>query len=464
MAVVPPALLSSLKGVAGFDPETFVAAHAAEEKITSIRVNPAKFGVADIAYLGHTDAGAPAVHPRSVPWAQSGFYLPQRPFFTFDPLFHAGCYYVQEASSMFLEQALVQCAPMANDLKVLDLCAAPGGKSTHIQSLLTPGSLLVSNEVIKARAGILRQNLTKWGGANTVVTNNDPQHFARIEGFFDVLVVDAPCSGSGLFRRDSEAITEWSADAVQLCCGRQRRILADALPCLREGGLLVYSTCSYSPEEDEAIADWLVQELGMENLPLQLDATWRIVETEAPLTGAKGYRFFPGTTEGEGLYLACFRKGHGAEGRYKTGKPEQASAKEKAAVAAWLATPELAVLKEGFLYAIPATLLEAYSIIRANLYVQQAGIRLGEVMKDRLVPDHALALSGLLAESVPGTDLELDDAIRYLQRQELATVPPTKGWQTVRYHNHELGWINALGNRVNNYFPKEYRILKQTDR
>lgn len=464
VAVVPSALLHSLQGIPGFNSETFVAAHAAADKITSIRLNPAKFGLEDIGYLGNTPGGDPGLHPRQVPWASSGFYLPRRPSFTFDPLFHAGCYYVQEASSMYLEQALAQHAPLDQDLRVLDLCAAPGGKSTHLQSLLTPGSLLVSNEVIKARAGILRQNLTKWGAPNTVVTNNDPQHFARIEGFFDVLVVDAPCSGSGLFRRDPEAIREWSTDAVQLCCGRQRRILADALPGLCAGGLLVYATCSYSPEEDEAIADWLVQEMGLNNLPLQLDNSWRIVETAAPLTGAKGYRFFPGTTEGEGFYLACFRKDSGNPNRYKTVKPEQAPAREIAAVAPWLATQEVVILKEGFLYALPAGLLEPYGIIKANLYVQQAGIRLGEVMKDKLIPDHALALSSLLAEAVPGTDLELDDAIRYLQRQELAALPPTRGWQTVRYHNHELGWINALGNRVNNYFPKEYRILKQTDR
>ncbi|OLY93304.1 16S rRNA C967 or C1407 C5-methylase, RsmB/RsmF family [Cnuella takakiae] len=459
MATVPAALIHSLEQLPHFDKEAFIAVHAAEEKVTSVRINPVKFGLEDVAHFSGVQLTN--TNPVAVPWSQYGFYLPQRPSFTFDPLFHAGCYYVQEASSMFLEQALLQHGQLEQDQKVLDLCAAPGGKSTHIQSLISAGSLLVSNEVIKARAGILKQNLTRWGAANTVVTNNDPQHFARLAGFFDIMVVDAPCSGSGLFRRDPQAINVWSEDAVQLCCGRQRRILADALPALRSGGLLVYSTCSYSAEEDEAIADWLVQDCGMEPLQLEVPAEWQIVTTSAPASGPKGYRFFPDKTKGEGFYLACFRKKAVDDTRYKTAKPEKASAKEVAALATWLDTSQLEVLKEGFLYALPAHLLEAYSMVKANLYVQQAGIRLGEVMKDKLVPDHALALSGLLHDDVPGTDLSLEDAIRYLQRQDLSFVPEKRGWQTVRYKGHELGWINALGNRLNNYYPKELRILKQ---
>jgi 16S rRNA C967 or C1407 C5-methylase (RsmB/RsmF family) len=241
----------------------------------------------------------PGVSP--VPWSLYGSYLERRPSFTFDPLFHAGCYYVQEASSMFLEQALRQTTDLAQPLNVLDLCAAPGGKTTHLQSLLSEDSLLVSNEVIRSRAAVLKQNCVKWGTQNVVITNNDPQHFNRLEGFFDVVVVDAPCSGSGLFRRDEEAIEEWSPDNVQLCCGRQKRILADVFPALKEGGVLIYSTCSYSKEENEAIADWLATELQMENLTLQTEKDWHIVETTADKTNAKGYRFFPDKVKGEGF-------------------------------------------------------------------------------------------------------------------------------------------------------------------
>ena len=181
----------------------------------------------------------------------------QRPSFTFDPLFHAGTYYVQEASSMFLEQALKQSVDLSQPLRVLDLCAAPGGKSTLLQSLLNKESLLVSNDVIKSRAAILEENIVKWGAANVVVTNNDPAHFARLENYFDAIVIDAPCSGSGLFRRDPEAINEWSENNVQLCSQRQQRIVADVWPALKQNGILIYSTCSYSAEEDEAILDWM---------------------------------------------------------------------------------------------------------------------------------------------------------------------------------------------------------------
>ena len=219
---------------------------------------------------------------------------------------------------MFVEQALRQLVDLSQPLKVLDLCAAPGGKSTHIQSLISPDSLLVSNEVIRSRAAVLKQNIIKWGSANVVVTNNDPAHFARLDNFFDLMVVDAPCSGSGLFRKDPAAVEEWSIDAVQLCASRQKRILADALPALRQGGLLLYATCSYSQEEDESISDWLAAQ-GYENLSLKIEEAWGIVQTEAPASGAKGYRFFPHKSKGEGFYLGCFRKTGGDETCENTG-------------------------------------------------------------------------------------------------------------------------------------------------
>ncbi len=400
----------------------------------------------------------------SIPWTQYGFYLQKRPSFTFDPLFHAGTYYVQEASSMFLEQALNQTADLDENLTVLDLCAAPGGKSTNLQSLLSPDSLLVSNEVIKNRAGILRQNIIKWGSRNVVVTNNDPQHFARLGGFFDVLVVDAPCSGSGLFRRDREAIKEWSEEAVQLCCGRQKRIIADALPALKEDGVLIYSTCSYSPAEDEGLTDWLVGEMGMQNLQLKLQEAWGIVETASPETKAAGYRFFPDKVKGEGFYLAAFKKGTAAaQTKLKGARLDRGTAKEKEIIKPWLKSDDVELLKHHSLYALPTTLVERYTLVKEALNVQYAGVAIGEVMKEKLVPDHALALSGLLSPTVPQTGLDYNSAIRYLQRGDFNVDTTTKGWQTVSYEAHNLGWINALQNRINNYYPKELRILKQSD-
>ena len=451
--LLPEELIKSIQNIKSFDQRAFEEVHVSQQQVTSIRLNPAKL-------IPHS----PFTIQEKVPWSSLGYYLTERPSFTFDPLFHAGCYYVQEASSMFLEQALRQTIDLSKPLRVLDLCAAPGGKSTHIQSLVTAESLLVSNEVIKSRTNILRQNIIKWGSENVVVTNNDPQHFSKLEGFFDVLVIDAPCSGSGLFRKDPQAINEWSPENVLLCCGRQKRIIADAFACLKKDGVLIYSTCSYSKEENESIADWLAEELRMENQRLAIENSWNIVETESDKTSSFGYRFFPDKLKGEGYYLTCFRKTGGVfEASYRPAKPEPASRKEISILSAWLKERDLVFLKTPFIYALPAYLLDAYVIIKNSLNVQYAGVVIGEVMKDKLVPDHALALSNLLTEKIPAVDLDYPDAIRYLQKAEVNIIPPQKGWHLIRYSNHNLGWINALQNRINNYYPRELRILKQHD-
>jgi len=294
---LPAALLTSLESVNGFDKNAFLKLHESGEQVTSIRINPSKFKIEDSKFKVE----------EKVHWSDSGFYLKERPSFTFDPLFHAGCYYVQEASSMFLEQALKQTVDLSRPLKILDLCAAPGGKSTHIQSLISKESLLVSNEVIKSRNNILKDNIIKWGCENVVVTNNDPKDFAKLENYFDIIVVDAPCSGSGLFRKEPDAIDHWSENNVELCSQRQQRILADVLSALKKDGVLIYSTCSYSKEEDEEITTWLVKEMQFENLNLQTDEEWSIVESDG------GYRFWPDKVKGEGFFISAFKKTEGED-------------------------------------------------------------------------------------------------------------------------------------------------------
>jgi NOL1/NOP2/sun family putative RNA methylase len=457
MPQLPQALLNSLQNIEGFDETAFRQIHESDKQVTSIRINPLK--CTDEEIIHHSSF----MINKKVPWSDNAFYLQQRPSFTFDPLFHAGCYYVQEASSMFLEQALKQTADLSQPIKVLDLCAAPGGKSTHIQSLISKDSLLVSNEVIRSRANILIQNIIKWGCNNVVVTNNDPQHFVRLEGYFDVMVVDAPCSGSGLFRRDEEAINEWSVDNVMLCCGRQKRILADALPALKEDGVLIYSTCSYSKEEDEDIATWLVQEMEMENVKLKLENDWNIVITKT--ANAEGYRFYPYKLKGEGFFISCFRKKASTGNvKFKTTKPTIITAKEKAIIQPWIEDVDLNLLyfRDGII-ALPSNFLNDFSILQNALNVHYAGVSLGQIMKDKLVPHHALALSTILSEKIIATELSYEHAIKYLQRADLNIETESLGWQPVSFHKHNLGWINALKNRVNNYYPKEFRILKQSN-
>src|SRR5205809_2761586 len=276
---LPACLMNSLANVEGFDKEAFEKLHASAEQVTSIRINPNK--------TFNTQHSTFNIQNK-IPWTEWGYYLSERPSFTFDPLFHAGCYYVQEASSMFLEQALKQTVDLSQPLKILDLAAAPGGKSTHIQSLISKESLLVSNEVIRSRANVLKDNIVKWGCSNVVVTNNDPKDFSKLENYFDVIVVDAPCSGSGLFRKDPVAIEEWSLNNVQLCSQRQQRILADVWPALKKDGILIYSTCSYSKEEDEAILDWMSREFEIESRKLKVGTDWNITETKSN-AGTYGY-------------------------------------------------------------------------------------------------------------------------------------------------------------------------------
>jgi 16S rRNA C967 or C1407 C5-methylase (RsmB/RsmF family)/NOL1/NOP2/fmu family ribosome biogenesis protein len=477
---LPEIFLESLEEIEGFDKESFVKVHESAEQLTSIRINPAKTSIvnrqssiqATLGSLNSDDSPTQEVSPihhspftiaDPVPWSQFGFYLKERPSFTFDPLFHAGCYYVQEASSMFLEQVFKQLVDLSESLKVLDLCAAPGGKSTHIQSLISPESLLVSNEIIRSRNTVLIDNIIKWGCKNVIVTNNDPSAFQKLKGYFDVMVVDAPCSGSGLFRKDEEAIDEWSLSNVQLCSQRQRRILANALPALKEDGILIYSTCSYSKEEDEEIIDWLVDEMGMENLVLKTENDWNIIETHSSKNKAKGYRFYPDKVKGEGLFLTCFRKNASSkEPKFRSAKLERVSKKEGEILQPWLGSNDMELIKDNTsFFALPSTLINEYSILRSVLNIQYKGTGIGQIMKDHLVPDHSLAVSTIVSDKIPFNNLSYEQAIKYLQRQDVNLNTSGKGWQLVRYQGFNLGWINVLANRINNYYPKEIRILKQ---
>ena len=452
MRPLPEKFLQSIEAVPGFDRTAFEAVHASGGQVTSIRINPAK----------PPGEAADFRIKKQVPWCSNGYYLQQRPSFTFDPLFHAGCYYVQEASSMFLEQAFRQLAG-GDAIRVLDLCAAPGGKSTHIQSLLPEGSLLVCNEVIRNRSLALMDNIIKWGASNVLVSNNDPSAFSKLPAYFDVMVVDAPCSGSGLFRRDPDAMDEWSLSNVQLCCQRQKRILADALPALKQDGLLVYSTCSYSAEEDELIADWLLGEMEMEAVELVVKDEWNIVKTISS-RGATGYRFYPDKLEGEGFFLSCFRKKNETPGkRLKLERPEKPGAKEEAIIRSWLKEPAQILKEKDQFFVMPGYVMDAYLGLKNSINILYKGTAAGQVMKEKLVPHHALALALSLKADIPQLELSYEQAVKYLQRQELDLRTDTKGWHLACYKKFKLGWINVLSNRINNYYPKELRILKQSN-
>lgn len=396
-----------------------------------------------------------------VPWSAFGRYLPDRPVFTLDPLFHAGSYYVQEASSMFLEQALKQTVDLSKALKILDLCAAPGGKSTHMLSLINRESLLVSNEVIRSRASVLSENIQKWGYPNAIVTNNDPADFQKLNGFFDVMVVDAPCSGEGLFRKDPEAMEEWSPENVQRCCSRQKRIVADAWSALKEDGILIYCTCTYNESENEVNLKWLQENYRVEFQTLATQPSWGVEEVRA--RGVTGYRFFPHRTKGEGFFLAVMRK-------KETTKVPRLKSKNIAGTPSktiqerlreWIhpATPVTFFQFNDLIFYTCAPVARDVESLLQNFKIVYAGTNLATVRHDKLIPHHATALSVELEKAFfPIADLAESEAVRYLRRDviQLAGVPV--GFTLITCKNLPLGWANILPNRVNNMYPSDWRI------
>ena len=403
----------------------------------------------------------------TVQWSSNGFYLKERPSFTSDPLFHAGAYYVQEASSMFLEEALKQTVDLSQPIKILDLCAAPGGKSTLIQSVINNESLLVSNEVIKTRVNVLSENITKWGAANIIVTNNDAKDFQRLQNYFDVIVVDAPCSGSGLFRKDPDAVSEWSDNNVQLCSQRQQRILADVLPALKDDGVLIYSTCSYSEEEDEQIADWLVDEFKVESLMFKVDDSWGIIETQSEKNNAYGYRFYPDKVKGEGFFIAAFKKTAVESSEWREGKKrnknEKLNAKEIEIIKPYLknAADFFFIKQKEEVLALPKVFEEDLLVVQNTLYIKKAGVKMGTIIRDELIPDHELALSNIINPNCNAVEVDEATALQYLRKKDIAVDTNHKGWALIKYQQLPLGWIKILPNRINNYYPKEWRILNK---
>ncbi len=437
---LPELFESRTRVLLGEEYDSFVTALSGDSP-ASIRINPRK------------SIGKPQFPP--VPWCGNGYYLPQRPVFTMDPLFHAGSYYVQEASSMFLEQAVNQHLEEENPL-ILDLCAAPGGKSTHLASLLNGRGLLVSNEIIRSRAKILAENLTKWGAPNVVVTNNDPRDFSTINGLFDLIVVDAPCSGEGMFRKDPQSIEEWSVNNVQLCSERQKRIVADVFPALKTGGLLIYSTCTYNREEDEENVKWIAGELGAEVLSVQTAGDWNITNT------GLGYRFFPHKTKGEGFFLAVLRKTED-EKTFKIRLEKNQKAQKKQMlneVTDWIIDDNYKqVIISQTVSVVPSGYSDLIAALEKELKILQSGILLGQIKGKDILPDISLALSWIIARQAFHVEkLSWEQAIAYLRKDNLYFPEAPQGWILLEYENRLLGWAKNLGNRVNNAYPQEWRI------
>lgn len=430
--------------VPAVDRERFIAAIASPVN-SFVRLNGAKL-------MPKVFNGTP------IKWCESGVRLESRESFTIDPFFHGGAYYVQEASSMFIEQIFKKTILIerTEPLRVLDLCAAPGGKSTHISSLIGGDSLLVANEVIKSRASILKENIIKWGLGNTVVTNNDPSHFASLPSFFDVVVVDAPCSGEGMFRKSEKAQDEWSMGNVELCRARSRRILSDVWDSIVEGGFLIYSTCTFNRRENEDNVAWLIEEFGAELVVPDIEDFSEIVRSDY------GYRFHPDMVDSEGFFVAAVRK-VSSSGRGDKKERLAPLIKEKGVnLDEWLLGSEnyFAALYSDSVWAVPTKWGSEITSIISKLNVLYFGVEIGELYGRKFKPSHALALSTLLdREQIGVYDLSLEDALNYLRRQTIEPYDMVDGYNLVGYQGVPIGWVKRIGNRTNNLYPKESRIL-----
>lgn len=446
---LPQALFESFSHITVPDIDQLNEAHQLPP-VVSVRLNPIK----------PSKAFADAT---PVPWCTQGRYLDQRPSFTADPLLHAGCYYVQEASSMFLEHALKQMVDFTQCLMALDLCAAPGGKSTLLSSLLNEQSLLLSNEVIPSRVSMLTENLTKWGQLNTWVCSNDPKQFAPINNLFDIVLIDAPCSGSGLFRKMPDFIHDWDMDHVHLCSQRQQRIVHDIFPSVKEEGIMVYMTCSFCEEENEQMVDIILQEFDVDSCAIDIPAEWGIVETISQAKQGYGYRFFPHLLNGEGFFLACFKKRTSGEKPNKIDPNRSRKNKtDLTPLQSFVDTAnKVGLLQNDHLMMIEEAHAEYAEYFAQHLKVVKKGILCGKVIRGELIPEHELAMYAHLRRDIPAVDVNLEQAVRYLQREPIEIDCPAKGWFLLRYEGQSLGWIKNLGNRINNYYPSHYRILNK---
>ena len=449
---LPHDFTSATEAILGVEMPAFL--HALEQAPpVSIRYNAYKF-----------PEGRQKTGNLGVPWNEYGCYLDVRPSFTDDPLFHAGAYYVQEASSMFVAH-IARSAEITDGMRILDLCAAPGGKATIYSELAGPQGLVVANEVVGSRAAVLADNIRKWGLGNTLVTNNDPVHIGHFDSWFDIVAVDAPCSGEGMFRKTPDAVGEWSPRNVALCAARQRRIVSDIWDALRPGGLLIYSTCTFNRDENETNIAWIAENFDCEDAGIEVPSEWNIAESTAG--GIKCFRFWPHRINGEGFFAAAIRKCGDSARNHKAPKPRKtiftkASRSETDELNSWVANPDrMQFMRIGdTFYGYDATRFGEIRSVAENLNTIYSGVCMGQMFGGRLKPDYSLAMfHELNRHTLNIAELPLSEALRYLKRQDTDISVMQEGINLMCYMNHALGWAKRIGNRSNNLYPKSQMIL-----
>ena len=396
-----------------------------------------------------------------VPWCTTGLYLKERMPFTFDVDFQTGRYYVQDASSMFIHHVISQL--VKEPVRYLDLCAAPGGKTTAAISALPQGSLVVANEIVPARARVLHENMVKWGAPRCIVTSNAPSQLGKLKHFFDVVAADVPCSGEGMMRKDADARSQWTPALVRQCASLQRSIIADIWSALRPGGLLVYSTCTYNLEENERMVEHIIEQYGAESVEVTVKEEWRI----HPAIGSQYhcYRFMPHRTDGEGLFMAVLRKPDN-EPRTELRIKKAKATKPKGApvprgVENWLAGGEQYAFSvtDDKVWALPADIAPLMPLF-APLQVLQAGVQVGTIKGKNCVPSHALALSAALNPAAfAHCEVDYATAMAYMRGEAIVLPDAPRGYVLLSYRGRAIGFANNLGARANNLYPKPWRVL-----
>lgn len=447
--MLPFDFIEQMRPVLGGELDAFLRSLQTERE-TSVRLND-KVPFEALSVLH--EAGM-----EEVPWCPDGYYLKRRPQFTLDPLMHAGCYYVQEASSMFLDEVLAQF--VRPDSIVLDMCGAPGGKATLISQFLNEEGLLITNEVVRQRVFILSENIQKWGNGNAVVTHNQARDFGdKAENLFDCVLVDAPCSGEGLFRKDEGAVDEWSLRNVQMCAERQRDILRYVWPALKPGGILIYSTCTYNPSEDEDNALFIRDTLGADVLKVDIDPAWNIT-----LSARAGYHFYPHKTRGEGFYLCVFRKREAPFTPFRAKAEKTRGSKtvdELGELQSWLQHPERWSIRQSdrFTEAYPTRHKELIDWLSTHFTCVSTGFGIGELRGKHVAPQHSLSmLKDFRKEAFPQVELSLEMALAFLRSEALILPNQPSGYLLMTYQGVPLGFVKNIGNHSNNLYPNEWRI------
>lgn len=456
---LPEQFISRMQRELGVAEAEALCAALETEPSTSVRLNPAK--MAEQKWGGGR-----------VAWSDYGYLLGERPAFTLDPDFHAGAYYVQEASSQFagyIVSMAVGGAEACMGLRVLDMCAAPGGKSTHYATLVGERGLVVANEINRSRAAVLADNARKWGLGNMVVTCNDSARVADFEEWFDVVAVDAPCSGEGMFRKSDEACEQWSEANVAMCAERQWEILQNAFRSLKPGGVLLYSTCTFNRSEDEDVVGRACEEFGDELLAVDdipIGDDWGVV------TGREGvfqtFRFFPHRLTGEGMFMAVARKAGLATSRRRMPKArrkvmEAVDKRTSQELSRWVKESEqMRFFAAGdTLYGCRKEHYDEVETLAGTLAVIYSGVAMGQVFKGKLKPDGALALyAGVNHDAVACCEVDEQEALKFLRKQDMDAAQFSEGVNMVLYGGRPLGFVKRVGARVNNMYPNSLRILK----